>query len=333
MREMVATAIYNVQYNFRRMEFSNVMGTVPARSAPLARQRPLNFRQLEAFRAVMLAGGMTAGGQLLAISQPAVTRLIRDLEHAVGLLLFHRQGAQVVPTREAEMLYEEVERNFAGAERIRDAAEAIRQANAGHLHVGCMPNLAADCVPEAAGVFLAQHPSVTLAVHPHSSTALLGLLARGQLDVAYAVVPTERRDLRHEAFAATPAVCAMPASHPLAVKAEIRPADLDGVDFIALAADSVMQMQIDASFADANAQPRIRVRTVHSSTALAYVHHGIGVAVVDRFATAGADRSRVVLRPFRSSVRLRFSAVHPPHGPSVLAAEFTRVLRGTVERG
>lgn len=297
-----------------------------------APRRPLNFRQLEAFRAVMLAGGMTAGGQLMAISQPAVTRLIRDLEHAVGLQLFHRQGAQVVPTREAEMLYAEVERHFAGAERIRDAAEAIREANAGHLHVGCMPNLAADCVPEAASVFLALHPSVTLSVQPHSSTALLGLLAHGQLDVAYAVVPSERRDLQHDPFPATPAVCAIPAAHPLARKAEIRPADLHGVDFVALAADSVMRMQIDASLAQADAQPKIRVRTVHSSTAIAYVHHGIGVAVVDRFATAGVDGTKVVLRPFRSSLRLRFSAVYPAHGASLLAAEFSRLLREVVDR-
>lgn len=292
--------------------------------------RPLNFRQLEAFRAVMVAGGMTAGGQLLAISQPAVTRLIRDLEHAVGLQLFHRQGAQVVPTREAEMLYQEVERHFAGAERIRDAAQAIRQANAGHLHVGCMPNLATDCVPRAASVFLAQHPSVTLSVQPHSSTALLGMLAHGQLDVAYAVVPPERRDLRHEPFPVTAAVCAIPRSHPLAAKAEIRPADLHGVDFIALAADSVMRMQIDSILAEAKAQPKIRVRTVHSSTALAYVHHGIGVAVVDHFAAAVADDAKVVLRPLRSPIRLRFSAVYAPHGPSVLAGEFTRVLRSVV---
>lgn len=308
------------------------MTSTPVRRSRSASKRPLNFRQLEAFRAVMLAGGMTAGGQLLAISQPAVTRLIRDLEHAVGLQLFHRKGAQIVPTREAEMLYKEVERHFAGTERIRDAAEAIRQANAGHLHVGCMPNLATDCVPEAASLFLAQHPSVTLSVQPNSSTALLGMLAYGQLDVAYGVVPSERRDLQHEAFPTTPAVCAIPASHPLAAKAEIRPADLHGVDFIALAAESVMQMQIDSSVAEADAQPKIRVRTVHSSTALAYVHHGIGVAVVDRFATAGADDARVVLRPFRSSIQLRFSAVYPPHGPSVLAGEFTRVLRLVVER-
>lgn len=295
------------------------------------RTRPLNFRQLEAFRAVMLGGGMTSGGQLLSISQPAVTRLIRDLEHELGLQLFRRHGSQVVPTREAELLHAEVERHFSGAARIREAAEAIRQANAGQLHLGCMPNLATGCVPRAASLFLQEHQGVTLSVQPDSSTALLEMLIHGQLDVAYAVVPPERRDLRHEPLPEATAVCALPASHPLAAHPEIAPSDLDGVDFVALAARSVMRLQIDAVLAEAGARPNTRVRTVHSSTALAYVSNGVGVAVVDRLAATGVDPAKVVLRPFRSTVSLRFSAVYPAAGPSLLAREFTRILRSVLE--
>jgi DNA-binding transcriptional LysR family regulator len=58
----------------------------------------LNLRQVEAFRAVFMTGSMTAAGDLMAISQPAVSRLIRDLEAMTGLRLFNRRGTSISPT-------------------------------------------------------------------------------------------------------------------------------------------------------------------------------------------------------------------------------------------
>ena len=46
----------------------------------------MRMRQVEAFRAVMLSGGVTAASAMLNISQPSVSRLIADLEHAVGFV-------------------------------------------------------------------------------------------------------------------------------------------------------------------------------------------------------------------------------------------------------
>ncbi len=68
----------------------------------------LNPRQLEAFRAVMLSGGVTPAAELIGVSQPAVSRLIHDLQRALGLRLFERHGARLLPTGEAHSLYREV---------------------------------------------------------------------------------------------------------------------------------------------------------------------------------------------------------------------------------
>ena len=59
----------------------------------------LKSRQVEAFRAVMLAGGITPASELMSVSQPAVTRLIHDLQSALGLKLFERRGARLVRDR------------------------------------------------------------------------------------------------------------------------------------------------------------------------------------------------------------------------------------------
>src|SRR5689334_5360595 len=80
-------------------------------------RRP-NLRQVEAFRAVMLTGSATAGAAFMGVTQPAVSKLLRDFQHHLKLKLFERRGTGIAPTAEAVTLFGEVERSFIGIERI-----------------------------------------------------------------------------------------------------------------------------------------------------------------------------------------------------------------------
>ena len=57
----------------------------------------MNMRQLEAFRATMRSGSITEAAEMMHLSQPSVSRLIIDLEHAVGFPLFIRSGRGLSP--------------------------------------------------------------------------------------------------------------------------------------------------------------------------------------------------------------------------------------------
>ncbi|MBV8836561.1 MAG: LysR family transcriptional regulator, partial [Alphaproteobacteria bacterium] len=70
----------------------------------------LNPRQVEAFRAVMATGSVTLAATMMHVTQPAVSRLIRDLEFTLQLALFERRGNRLKPTAEANHLFAEVER-------------------------------------------------------------------------------------------------------------------------------------------------------------------------------------------------------------------------------
>ena len=64
--------------------------------------RPLNFRQIEAFHAVMLAGTTTGAAQMLRTTQPSVSRLLAQAQQASGLKLFDMERGRLRPTREAK---------------------------------------------------------------------------------------------------------------------------------------------------------------------------------------------------------------------------------------
>ena len=72
----------------------------------------MNYRQIEAFHAVMITESMTLAGKMLFISQPAVSRLIIELEDEIGFKLFERKKNKLFPSAEGRLLFEEVEKSF-----------------------------------------------------------------------------------------------------------------------------------------------------------------------------------------------------------------------------
>src|SRR3546814_2005723 len=83
----------------------------------------MNFRQIEAFRTVIACGTTTRAAEILRISQPAISRLLADLERTTKLKLFDRGKGRIRPTAEGLAFYDEVQRAFIGLERLSFAAE------------------------------------------------------------------------------------------------------------------------------------------------------------------------------------------------------------------
>src|SRR5215208_5375680 len=120
----------------------------------------INQRQVEAFRAVMIAGTVTTAAAALRISQPAVSRLIRDLETRIGVALFERRsGGRLRPTTDANTLFRDVERYFVGLEQISQTAAGLRRRSFGSLRVASLPALYVRLLPRFIGRFLIERPN------------------------------------------------------------------------------------------------------------------------------------------------------------------------------
>ena len=95
----------------------------------------MNLRQIEVFRAVMLAGSVSGAAQLLHVSQPAVSRLISYTESCLGFALFQRLRGRLHPTPEAHKLFSEVEVLYQGVQRINGLAGDMANQADGVLRV------------------------------------------------------------------------------------------------------------------------------------------------------------------------------------------------------
>ncbi|AVS78788.1 LysR family transcriptional regulator [Paracidovorax avenae] len=241
------------------------------------------LRQMELFRAVMLAGSIKGAAKLLSMSQPAVSRGIAHTEQCLGYSLFERVGGRLRPTEEANALIAEVESCYLHALQVNDLAASLRNGSAGTLTLCSSPCLSRGVVARAVARFLARYPKV----HVQLRTCTLGEMPRvllsNQADLAIAVVPLEHVNLEAEVVASGHMVCVMPVDHPLASKERVSLQDLANVLVIAPHPSIAGGQLIEAALKRIGASLNSRFDVWQMDVACALAASGIGVALVDEF--------------------------------------------------
>ena len=110
----------------------------------------MNLRQCEIFRAVMTSSSITGAADRLGITQPAVSKMLAQMERDLGFPVFLRERRRLVPTPEAQALFKEVERAFLGLEHLTRFARDLKGLRQGHLVLGAPYAAAAGWLPGVA---------------------------------------------------------------------------------------------------------------------------------------------------------------------------------------
>src|SRR5947207_13562839 len=291
----------------------------------------INSRQVEAFRAMMLTGSVTEAANLMAVTQPAVSRLLRDFQALLKMELFERRGTGLVPSAAATALYTEVERSFVGLERITAAAEEIRGRRTGTLRIAALPALANGYLPRLAGHFLKQRPNLNLAFFGVISPIVIDWVLNNQCDIGFAEIPIAHSGLPSLRLPPLLRVAVLPTGHHLAAKEVLQPRDFEGETFVSLSAVSTDRHLIDQTFQRDDVRRVLRVETTLSEIMCGMVSSGLGVAICDPFTAREFESRGVVVRRFMPRIDFEFAAVFPPQrSPSPVALDLVEGMRRSI---
>ncbi len=275
----------------------------------------MTHRQIEAFRAVMLAGTMVGAADQLHVSQPAVSRLVADLERDLGYALFHRQRGRLVPSEEAGALFREVERAFVGLERIAAVARAIGDCQVGHLRVVAMPIFGCGFLPHVVATFCQGRSDISVTLELRPRVRVLEWIAAQQFDVGLATLPVDDPAVAVRPFAEEHAVCILPTTHALAALTVIEAGDLHGQTLIGFPRETSIRSMVDAMLAAARVTVHCLIETRTAEAVRGLVAAGAGIALVSRFALFGLDDPRLAVRPFTPPLPIRSGLLLPTGRP------------------
>lgn len=271
----------------------------------------INHRQIEAFQAIMQAGSVSDAAQRMGISQPAASRLLRDLQHNLRLELFERSGNRLQPTPAAYTLFSEVERSFTGLQRIAATAENLREKRARVLRVAGMPALCNDFLPRFTGAFLKSRDDLHVTLHGVITPVIMDWMVNNQCDLGFVESTTPTFSLRTVKIPAVPRVAVLYQGHRLAEKAVIHITDFDGEDFITLPSDSVSMRRISAVMQSHGVTVRSRAESPLSEIVCGMVASGLGVSISDPYTARARATHELVVRPLVPAIPFSFTAVLP----------------------
>ena len=280
----------------------------------------MNQRQLMAFRATMVLGSITAAAKELNVSQPAVSRLISDLEFSLGFALFTRQTGRVVPTLEAEEFFREVDMMFYSLDRLTQVADEIRTLSRATVRFATLPMLSFEVIPQAVKRFRQRHPHARLMQDVFTSARIVELVASRQVEIGVAQTHKRREDIEILSTHHARCVCAMAPSHPLAGATQLSPEELRDEPLITLARHTISASYIANAFADRGIAPNIVAESQPSFAAASMAASGIGIAIVDQL-SALAMGDKVAAVPFEPPVPFDICVLKSRDVPLSRAAE------------
>lgn len=154
----------------------------------------MDLRQLRHFVAVLEHGNMLRAAETINVTQPALSKSIRNLEDQLGVKLLERSPRGVSPTRYGLQLLDRAKLILNQTRKaeleIRDLMEGIR----GHLNIGFGANFAGLMLPHAILKVVAERPGVTANIVSRPFDELLPMLRQGELDLTVVVFPPEYPD-------------------------------------------------------------------------------------------------------------------------------------------
>nr|WP_229740487.1 LysR substrate-binding domain-containing protein [Gemmobacter megaterium] len=263
----------------------------------------MNARQLEVFRAIMRDGSVTGAANSLAVSQPAVSKVLHHLESQLNYHLFERIGGRLVPTMEAHLLYEDADRVFREIESLKHLAHSIGEHKIGLLRIGASPPITYSVLAQALVQFRASHPTVKVHLHALPKKEITEQLILGEIDLAVTLSTIQAPTVRTEILAPIPVMVVLREDDPLAALERIGPPDLAGRELISYGNHADVAPALNAAFAQHGMVREVSIQIGSSIGAVPLVSGGLGIGLVDGL-VRWSNFAGLVARPFAPTVNM-----------------------------
>ena len=252
----------------------------------------LTLRQLRYFDALAQQRHFGHAADICAISQPALSMQIKELEQALGTQLFERGGRQLRLTAVGEEFAPRVRDILRAVDELSDLARAAAQGLSGRLRLGVIPTVAPYLLPRIVGQLGQSYPALDLHIRETITPKLLHELADGQLDCAIVALPVSEDSLNETHLFTEEFVLVRPlAEGHLPVPA---PEKLRQMRLLLLEEGHCFRDQALSFCAMTGNGPRELLDGSALSTLVQMVGAGIGVTLIPEMAVAVETRSALV---------------------------------------
>jgi DNA-binding transcriptional LysR family regulator len=227
--------------------------------------RKFRLRHVELIAELHDCGSILKAARRLSLTQPTVTKALRDVESTLGVQLFERSNRGLEPTAYGEIFARHAKIVLAQLRHAAEELESLRAGYSGKVTVGTLLAASASILPDAIAMLKKQRPAVAISVVVGTYDILMPSLLVGDLDMVLGRLPDEGRSraLVYEEFYAEPICVVARRGHPLARKRRLSLRELANEPWLLPLPETALRRQIERAFVEAGAPlPRNVIESV-----------------------------------------------------------------------
>ena len=282
----------------------------------------MDFDRLKLFRDIAQSRSVSKGASMNGISQSAVSQYLQDLEEQMGIILLDR-GTRPLTVTEAGKLYLDMCRDTLNRrDEFQVALDLLKGQVEGTVRVASIYSVGLSELSRLEEEFLRRYPQARIEVEYLRPEKVYEAVLNDRADIGLMSYPEATKEVTVLPWRQEEMVVAASPYHPLAKDSEVRPQDLDGVDFIAFDEDLPIRRDIDRFLREHHVQVNMTLHFDNIQMIKEAVAHGSGVSIMPaRVMEAEVAQGRLV--PIRIAGSNCF----------VRSASYTAGRSGSIARG
>ena len=241
-----------------------------------------SLNQLKVFHVAAKVQSFTRAAEALFLTQPGISKHIKDLEEYYGTRLFDRLGKKVVLTQAGEILYARTEIIFGIIEQMKIEIDELQGMDRGVLNVGASNTLGIYILPAILGRFRSRYPRVKINLDIAMNKQVVGNLIANSTDVGFLGAPVNDERLKMEPFRQDELVLIVPATHEWSLWDAVDAHDLLGVTFLYPRKGSGTRDIIEKKLAATGIILRNTLEIGNTEAVKKAVEAGLGVSILSK---------------------------------------------------
>lgn len=217
----------------------------------------MDIKHLQYFIEVANYNSFTRAADHLFITQPTISKMIKNLENDLGVELFDRSGKKLSLTDAGRVVYEQallINKAFNNLETEMDNLLGLKK---GHIRIGLPPIIDSTFFPKLIGRFHQRYPNITFQLIEDGSKKIEESVADDSLDIGIIMLPTNPNLFHYVSFIKEDLKLILHPTHPYASKQKVQLADLKDENFIMFNKEYALRDLIISSCNRAGFNPRI----------------------------------------------------------------------------
>lgn len=217
----------------------------------------MDIKHLQYFIEVAAHNSFTRAADHLFVTQPTISKMIKNLEEELGVELFDRSGKKLTMTDAGRVVYEQALLINKSFNNLETEMENLLGLKTGHIRIGLPPIIDPVFFPELIGKFHEKYPDITFQLLEDGSKKIEDAVEQDKVDIGITVLPAKDGLFRSKSLFKEDLKLVLQADHPLAGQEAVSLADLKDEPFILFNEDYILREMVISSCRKAGFSPKI----------------------------------------------------------------------------